>query len=426
MLKQHPDHVTPDATSSRSALSLETPADQDRGAIESLLHVAGLPPLGWDYPLDERVVVVRSTTQEVVGVAIVEPHGVFGLLRSVAVAPSRRGQQVASLMVHNRLAWAACEGISDIYLLTTTAQDYFSRFGFVPVGRAEVPAPIKTSAEFTYLCPETAVVMKLTPAPEARTAATVEKYTQIAHAFARHEHSCCCAPEVPGQRADAERTCSASVPLSLGCANLPLLASPAAGATVLDIGCGAGGDLARIAERVGPAGKAIGVDASSGMLALAHAEIGQRRLSNVELRHGRMESLPVADGEVDLIISNCVVNLAVDKQPVLSELYRVLKPGGEIAIADLAALRPISESTRAYAARVLGCINGLLTVSAYETTLSMLGFCDVSITTLHAFRREHFDGCVDLRADETNPPIEFDDSVASIFVSARKPSNCNA
>lgn len=216
---------------------------------------------------------------------------------------------------------------------------------------------------------------------------------------------------------------------SLGCANPTALIDLYPGQTVLDLGSGGGLDVLLSARRVGPAGRAIGVDMTEEMLALARRHAAEAGVSNVEFRRGTIEALPVDDASVDVVISNCVVSLSPAKDRVLAEAFRVLAPGGRFAIADLALLAPLPPALRDGLTAWVGCIAGALTVEEYTTALTAAGFVDPQIRVLRTFGSADlpllegtplgkgiFDGIdeADLRA--------ADGAVASVHVTATKPA----
>jgi arsenite methyltransferase len=171
--------------------------------------------------------------------------------------------------------------------------------------------------------------------------------------------------------------------LSMGCGDPVTLASLQPGQTVLDLGSGGGIDCFLAAKAVGPNGCVIGVDMTAEMLEKARANQAKLGIQNVDFRLGEIEHLPVADGSVDIIISNCVVNLSPDKAQVFREAYRVLKPGGRIAISDLATEGPLPQIVRASLSAWAGCVAGALDVQDYRAVLEASGFTDVHITPVY-------------------------------------------
>jgi arsenite methyltransferase len=167
---------------------------------------------------------------------------------------------------------------------------------------------------------------------------------------------------------------------SLGCGNPLAVADLREGERVLDLGSGGGIDVLLSARRVGPSGFAYGVDMTDEMLALARANAAKAGAANVEFRQGHIEDVPLPDASVDVVISNCVINLSVDKPAVLAEMFRVLVPGGRIGISDVVAEDGMSAADRAAAGSYVGCIAGALSRSEYLDGLAAAGFADPSVT----------------------------------------------
>jgi arsenite methyltransferase len=167
---------------------------------------------------------------------------------------------------------------------------------------------------------------------------------------------------------------------SLGCGNPLAVADLAEGERVLDLGSGGGIDVLLSARRVGPAGFAYGVDMTDDMLALARANAAKAGAANVEFLKGEIEALPLPDAAVDVVISNCVINLSADKPAVLAEMHRVLVPGGRIGISDMVAGDHLSAADRAAAGSYVDCIAGALSRSEYLDGLAAAGFTDASVT----------------------------------------------
>jgi arsenite methyltransferase len=181
----------------------------------------------------------------------------------------------------------------------------------------------------------------------------------------------------------------ASVPeganLGLGCGNPTALASLKTGETVLDLGSGAGFDSFLAANAVGPDGLVIGVDMTPEMIDIAQANARKGGYSNVDFRLGELEHLPVADNTIDVIISNCVINLAPDKAAVFAEAFRVLKPGGRFAVSDMVLLKELPQVIRDSAAGYVGCISGAIMKDAYLATIQDAGFTDVNVVQQSVF-----------------------------------------
>jgi SAM-dependent methyltransferase len=174
-----------------------------------------------------------------------------------------------------------------------------------------------------------------------------------------------------------------AVAASLGRGNPTAVAELRAGERVLDLGSGGGIDVLLSARRVGPAGFAYGVDMTDEMLALAEANKAKAGIENVEFRKGTIEDVPLPDGAVDVVISNCVINLSTDKPSVLAEMFRVLAPGGRIGVSDVVAEDHLSPSDRAERGSYVGCIAGALSRQEYLDGLAAAGFVDAEVRFTH-------------------------------------------
>jgi SAM-dependent methyltransferase len=183
-----------------------------------------------------------------------------------------------------------------------------------------------------------------------------------------------------GQR---ESLPDAAVLASLGCGNPTAVAELRDGETVLDLGSGGGIDVFLSAGRVGPTGKVYGLDMTDEMLALALENKAKAGADNVEFLKGYIEAIPLPANTVDVVISNCVINLAADKSEVFKETFRVLKPGGRVGVSDIVASNELSPEQRAERGSYVGCIAGALSFNEYEEGLRSAGFEDVSITPTH-------------------------------------------
>ncbi|HEY6745522.1 MAG TPA: arsenite methyltransferase [Mycobacteriales bacterium] len=170
---------------------------------------------------------------------------------------------------------------------------------------------------------------------------------------------------------------------SLGCGNPLAVAELREGETVLDLGSGGGIDVLLSARRVGPDGFAYGVDMTDEMLDLARSNAAKAGAANVEFRKGTIERIPLPDASVDVVISNCVINLSVDKPAVLAEMFRVLRPGGRVGVSDVVAEDQLSPAERAERGSYVGCIAGALSRREYLDGLAAAGFTDASVTFTH-------------------------------------------
>ncbi|HEY1596974.1 MAG TPA: arsenite methyltransferase [Thermoleophilaceae bacterium] len=182
---------------------------------------------------------------------------------------------------------------------------------------------------------------------------------------------------------EAEGATQPAVEASLGCGVPTAVADLHQGETVLDLGSGAGADVLISARRVGPSGRAIGLDMTDEMLELARSNAAEAGVSNAEFVKGYLEDIPLADGSVDVVISNCVINLAADKRVVLAEAARVLRPGGRFAVSDVIADPDMDAATRADMQQWTGCIAGALTESEFRAALAEVGLTDVEVRPTH-------------------------------------------
>jgi SAM-dependent methyltransferase len=183
---------------------------------------------------------------------------------------------------------------------------------------------------------------------------------------------------------DREALPDAAVLASLGCGNPVAVAELREGETVLDLGSGGGIDVLLSARRVGPTGRAIGVDMTDEMLELARRNAAEARVENVEFVKGTIESLPLPDASVDVVISNCVINLAADKSATLAEIARVLRPGGRIGVSDIVAEDHLTAAERAERGSYVGCIAGALSFGEFRRGLEAVGLVDVEIDPTRA------------------------------------------
>src|SRR5438270_3368106 len=205
---------------------------------------------------------------------------------------------------------------------------------------------------------------------------------------------------------------------SLGCGNPTALAALKEGQTVLDLGSGGGIDVLLSARRVGPTGFVYGVDMTDEMLTLAQANKEKAGITNVAFLKGRIEEIPLPANAVDVVISNCVINLAVDKSLVLNDAFRVLKPGGRFAVADVVSEGPVPPALRQSMEAWVGCIAGALDIATYTQLLQNAGFEDVSIEVTRRYR------VADAGIDTSTLPAgweEADGKIMSAFVRATKP-----
>jgi SAM-dependent methyltransferase len=216
--------------------------------------------------------------------------------------------------------------------------------------------------------------------------------------------------------------------LGLGCGNPTALASIKEGETVVDLGSGAGIDCFLAAKKVGDTGKVIGIDMTPEMLDKARGNAKNGNIENVEFRLGEIDNLPVADNTADLVISNCVINLAPDKKKVFDEAFRVLKPGGRVMISDIVLLGELPEGIRSSMDAYIGCVSGAIHKDDYLQTIKDAGFKDVEIVSEATFPVEDIvvgENAQKILKDAnltTKEAIKAAISVSSIKVSAKKPT----
>jgi arsenite methyltransferase len=272
-----------------------------------------------------------------------------------------------------------------------------------------------------------------------------EKYGQAVKAAIRGaKPSCCgsscCSPSESELRAvdpitrdlyGADET--AAVPeeallASFGCGNPTALAALRPGEVVLDLGAGGGIDVLLSARRVGPTGKAYGLDMTPEMLEVARSNQAKAGVKNAEFLQGAIESIPLPDAAVDVIISNCVINLSSDKDQVLREAFRVLRPGGRLAVSDIVLRRPLPEAMRKSMELWTGCVAGALVDTEYEAKLCAAGFEQIGIEPTRVYSREDAAEMASSAVDSccAGPELQdalndLDGAVMSAFVRATKP-----
>ena len=231
---------------------------------------------------------------------------------------------------------------------------------------------------------------------------------------------------------DAHALPETALAAALGCGNPTLLADLRPGEYVLDLGSGGGIDVLLSARRVAPTGRAYGLDVTPEMLDLARRNQAEAGVTNAEFLEGSMESVPLPDESVDVIISNCVVNLSPDKPAVLREAFRVLRPGGRLAVSDIVLHRPLPREILHVMGLWTGCISGALLDTDYAEELALAGFGDVSIEPTHVFDRADLtsmagdlleQGAIPATLDVDATLTELDGAVMSAFVRARKPGS---
>jgi arsenite methyltransferase len=256
-----------------------------------------------------------------------------------------------------------------------------------------------------------------------------QKYSQAAERVG----SCCGTPALQGSSPITSNLYSsletgelpeAAVLASLGCGNPTALAELKQGETVLDLGSGGGIDVLLSARRVGPSGKAYGLDMTDEMLALARDNQKRAGVSNVEFLKGDIERIPLPDNSIDVIISNCVINLSADKDQVLREAFRVLKPGGRFAVSDVVTRGQVPEQLRHDMLLWVGCIAGALEEGEYRSKLAAAGFEGVGIEPTRVYRIDDArEFLVGKGIDVDAIAQQVDGKFMSAFVRATKPGN---
>ena len=260
-----------------------------------------------------------------------------------------------------------------------------------------------------------------------------EKYGQAALRVVSGEpkSGCCgaggCGSSDPITRDLYDAVAAASVPeqallASLGCGNPTALAELKAGEVVLDLGSGGGIDVLLSAARVGPTGRAYGLDMTDEMLALARANAETAGATNVEFLKGDIEHIPLPDASVDVIISNCVINLAADKASVLREAFRVLKPGGRFAVSDIVVRGELPAEVRRSLELWAGCVAGALEEAQFETLLRAAGFESPSIEPTRVYRGEDAHELLESAGIDLSLAAGLDGKLMAAFVRAEKPA----
>ncbi len=256
-----------------------------------------------------------------------------------------------------------------------------------------------------------------------------DRYGQEAREVLSAPERCCGAPTGAVSRDLYDETEAATLPVqalqaSRGSGNPTALAELEPGEVVLDLGSGGGIDVLLSARRVGPTGKAFGLDMTDEMLALAEQNKQRSGLRNVEFLRGEIESIPLPDASVDVVISNCVINLSAEKDRVLGEAFRVLRPGGRFAVSDIVVRGSIPAELRDVAELWAGCASGAMEESEYRAKLAAAGFADVDMQPTRVFTHDEAheslvgEGLEDL-ADRIAPLVAG--KVMSAFVRAKKP-----
>ena len=267
------------------------------------------------------------------------------------------------------------------------------------------------------------------------TSAVKDKYGALALAVSQNEPACCdplmqcCDPITRNLYSSDQHGIlpEKAILASLGCGNPTALIDLRPGETVLDLGSGGGIDVLLSAQRVGPSGKAYGLDMTDEMLDLARENQQKAGVTNVEFLKGNIEAIPLPDASVDVIISNCVINLSSDKDRVLREAFRVLKPGGRFAVSDVVVRGHVPDEIRQSMLLWVGCIAGALEEQEYRGKLAAAGFSGIDLEITRVYRIEdarHF--LTEAGVDVDSIASQVEDKFVSAFVRATKPTEVHA
>ena len=265
-----------------------------------------------------------------------------------------------------------------------------------------------------------------------------EKYGEAARSVGGSAGTSCCGtvPCAPGQQdpitrdlyaaSQASEVPAEALAASLGCGNPTALAALRPGEVVLDLGSGGGIDVLLSARRVGPTGKAYGLDMTPDMLALARENQRKAGITNAEFLEGHIEAIPLPEAAVDVIISNCVINLSGDKDAVLREGFRVLRSGGRFAISDVVIRKPLPQAIREMVSLWTGCVAGALVDTEYTEKLARAGFVDIEIEPTRVYARADAESVLLAAGFADTPELsamldDVDGQVMSAFIRARKP-----
>ena len=408
-------------------------------AIARLLAAVDLPSHG----LDRTEGWVVEENQDLLGHVAVELTPEVAVIRSLVVAPHAQGRglgrqlmDVAEQQAGNRL----------LVLRTESIGPWVERRGYVRTTVAHLPASVRTTTQFEgELCSSYPVFAKAGPGAQATLdPETIKSAVRQRYGIAAQGRTCCsespsskgCGCGHPGLEVGYQLEDLAAAPdganLGLGCGNPVALASLKEGEVVLDLGSGAGFDAFLSSKRVGPKGRVIGVDMTPEMLDKANGLAAKHGFTNVEFRKGDIEALPVASGEIDVIISNCVINLATDKARVFREAFRVLKPGGRLMVSDIVLLKPLPAAMRLNLDAYAACLAGALVKEDYLDAIRAAGFAQVAVSGESGYDFGTPSPDQVAAAQAIDPSLTAEDlraaagAVSSIKVSAIKPLEVGA
>ncbi len=426
---------------------------EDLPRVIRLLKSAHLPPEG----LDRTEGWVIDAEGVLVGHVAVELTPDAAVIRSLVVDPSQRGKGLGERLL------AAAEdsaGLRTLVLKTDAVGSWMARRGYQPATLDQTPKSVRSTTQFSgSLCSGTPVYlrspMRLDPALPSRgegTSSNLKEKTMdndtlkaaVRERYAGFvaKNTSCCGPAAKGcgcsgsqedpslqigYGAEDVEAVPEGANLGLGCGNPVALASLNPGEVVLDLGSGAGFDAFLASRRVGPEGRVIGVDMTPEMIARARGLAEKHGYANVEFRLGDIERMPVEDGTVDAIISNCVINLTTDKKRAFREAFRALRVGGRLMVSDLVLLRPLPEVLRQDLDAYAACIAGALQKDDYLESIRAAGFTDISIVGESHYALGDPDTQEIAAAQAKNPAVTAADlraaseAVVSVQIQALKP-----
>jgi radical SAM superfamily enzyme YgiQ (UPF0313 family)/ubiquinone/menaquinone biosynthesis C-methylase UbiE/N-acetylglutamate synthase-like GNAT family acetyltransferase len=374
----------------------------------------------------------------IVGCIGLEIYGKYGIIRSTAVLPQHRKKGIGWKLVEKMVDFARDQGVEELYLKTENEASFFQRVGFTPISSQQIPAKIINAEMLSESCCSRATTMTMNlqgerkqPLGEEHMISKVvkDKYTNLAKAYSSSQSSSCCSSSKKSAvtrdlyEALPEDIPAEALAASLGCGNPTMLAQIQPGEVILDLGSGGGLDVFLSAKKTGPTGKVYGLDMTDEMLELARENQRKAGIENVEFLKGHLEDIPLPANSVDLIISNCVVNLSTDKGKVLSEAFRVLKRGGRFAISDIVFLKKIPLQLKKNMEAWSGCIAGALEKSQYISKLKKAGFDNIRIETTRTYELKDFEKYPGFRDLPDNEIKKLEGAMTASFVKATKPKN---
>jgi ubiquinone/menaquinone biosynthesis C-methylase UbiE/N-acetylglutamate synthase-like GNAT family acetyltransferase/pyruvate-formate lyase-activating enzyme len=419
-------------------LEISMAIDSHKKSVEGILEKCNLLTTGLDQHFHNFH--LAKLPGGIAGCIGIEIYGRYGIIRSTAVLPQYRKKSIGWKLAERMIDFAKDQGVVELYLKTENEAAFFKQVGFSHIFPEQIPAEIKDAEMLAVTCcgPKAATMaMNLEGKPlEAEknviNQVVEDKYAALARAFASSpaSSSCCGTDSSKKSRSAVTGDLYESLPedipaealaASLGCGNPTLLAQISPGEVVLDLGSGGGLDVFLSAKKTGPSGKVYGLDMTDEMLELARENQRKAGVENVEFLKGHIEDIPLPANSIDLIISNCVVNLSTDKDKVLGEAYRVLKPGGRFAISDIVFLKKIPAVLKKNMEAWSGCIAGALERNQYISKLEKAGFENIRIEITRTYQLKDFEKYPGFRELTGNERKELEDSMTASFVKASKP-----